>query len=317
MSRLHAVLREQDVACADVGAALLRHLAVSSEAPLARALLAICRDADRSGRANAYHNPAHSREVGVNWFCLALLHNRLAVAGGPALRLDVSAIVVGLCAAFGHDLGHDGRGNVDADGVYHPFWLETMAADQVAARMTAARVSAQAIAWVRCAILLTDSRCGYPILEAAIASDPDDAAPPANPELHVLSQPLARLMASLLRDADLMPSAAMPARDHDARTHEMMIELGRGDVESDWASTDAFLSDLMGARFLSAAGARFQGDLNRLMMLNAARKGRTGGLAGGEARTPDPGPDATDRALITAIGLAEVVGPAAGLRGSP
>jgi hypothetical protein len=270
--------------------------------------LGICADADRSGRANAYHNPAHSREVGVNWFCLALLHNALCDQAGQE-PLSRSQLAVGLCAAFAHDLDHDGVGNADDAGVYRPFWLESLAADHGAGVMATARVGSNDIASVRCAILLTDPRCGYPVLEASLTPDfRVEQTMALRPEFACLVESSVRLMAAILRDADLMPSAAMTACDHDARTREMLIEQGREPQAQDRSSTDAFLSGLVGGRFLSPAGRRFQSDLDHLKALNAARGDALGGLAPQAPDQADDGADKTTAALILALGLEQVIG---------
>jgi hypothetical protein len=308
VSLVHNVLRAREVSCATIGSAFLERLGVSVTAPLAQALLKICADADQSGRANAYHNPAHSREVGVNWFCLAFLHNALSGHSSGFGLLGASDIVVGLCAAFGHDLDHDGRGNTENGGFYRPFWLEARAAEQVASWMEAAGASAEEVAGVRCAILLTDPLSGYPMLEASLKPSFDiEQAVSVRPEFAHLADPAVRLISAMLRDADLMPSAAMAAHDLDARTREMLIEQGRDGAAPDRASTDAFLSGLVGGLFLSPPGARFQGDLDHLKTLNAARGHRPGSLAPGEPAGGDDSTNATAAALISALGLDMVI----------
>jgi hypothetical protein len=310
VSRLHRQLRAQGASCADVGSAFLSKLGVSPTRGLGQALLGICADADRSGRANAYHNPAHSREVGVNWFCLALLHNGLCGRAGLE-PLSRSHLAVGLCAAFAHDLDHDGVGNTDDVGVYRPFWLESLAADRGASLMGAAGAGSQDIAAVRCAILLTDPRYGYPVLEASLTPEfATEQAIALRPEFACLGEASVRLMAAILRDADLMPSAAMPASDHDARTREMLIEQGRDRDAQDRSSTDAFLSGLVGGRFLSPPGRRFQSDLDHLKALNAARGDALGGLAAQASDQADDGADEITAALVLALGLERVIGPA-------
>jgi hypothetical protein len=310
VSGLHRRLRAQGASCAEVGAAFVSKLGLSPTRGLASALLGICADADRSGGSNAYHNPAHSREVGVNWFCLALLHNALCDRAGLE-PLSRSQLAGGLCAAFAHDLDHDGVGNGDDVGVYRPFWLESLAADHGAGVMRTADVGSQDIASVRCAILLTDPRCGYPVLEASLAPDfAIEQAIALRPEFACLVESSVRLMAAILRDADLMPSAAMTACDHDARTQEMLIEQGRDPKAQDRSSTDAFLSGLVGGRFLSPAGQRFQSDLDHLKALNAARGEALGGLAPQAPDQADDGADETTAALICALGLEGVIGAA-------
>lgn len=300
LSAVHGRLRAKKIGCAEVASYFVKRLAVS-EGPTARALDAIAKDADASGVANAYHNPAHSREVAVNWFCLAQLHNAAAADDD---KISDDMMLVGLSAAFGHDLGHDGHGNSDpATGRYRPFHLEALAADRVADRMRKEGVSDGLTELARCAILLTDARCGYPILERSLAESPLAL----DPDFRPLSDPAGRRLCAMLRDADLMPSAGMTAGDYDARTREMLIEQDLPANASDAASTERFLDGLVGGRFLSAPGKAFQADLDDLRRLNQQRQPGRAALADDAGQIASTVNDDELRGLIETLGLADAL----------
>ena len=56
----------------------------------------IAREADRSGFRNAYHNPAHTRDVTVSWANLAVLNNHLHHHERAPLRLEKHGLAIGL-----------------------------------------------------------------------------------------------------------------------------------------------------------------------------------------------------------------------------
>ncbi len=304
LSAVHARLRSSGCSCGEVGAAFLKRLGIGAEAKLARSLAGVCRDADASGLANPYHSPSHSREVAVDWFCLALLQNALADRDPIRRRLSPEQMVLGLCAAFGHDVGHDGCGNQGPDGCYRAFHLERIAACLVGRRLIEAGLAPAQAEIVRCAILITDPRAGYAALEQALRGEP--VGRDVCPEFGALETPAAQLTCAMLRDADLMPSAGMTPADHDERTREMRSEQGRDQGSATPAESDAFLSGLVGGRFLSPAGAAFQADLDRLLTANAARAPGAPGL---ESATPMEEPVEADVArLIEELGLGSLIG---------
>jgi hypothetical protein len=247
----------------------------SERDPLAPALLSIAGEADVSGLTNGYHNPVHSLDVGVIWLTLALLSNRLAErAGSPPLsRRD---LLIGCCAAFGHDIHHDGQGNEalgpDNAPVYVPFRLETRAADFVASRLRANGADADTIQTVRCAILITDVVHGYPVLETALAGATGAIhADAERAEFAALKRPTTRLIAATLRDADILQSAGLTARDHDRQTAALEIERGLPRHALGAEATEVFFEHILGGRFISPGGKRFQGSLDRLRELNRRR----------------------------------------------
>jgi hypothetical protein len=243
--------------------------------PMVPALLAVAGEADASGLANSYHNPVHSLEVGVIWLTLALLNNRLAERTGlPVLRRR--DLLIGCCAAFGHDIHHDGQGNEalgpDNAPIYVPFRLESQAADFVASRLRASGADAETIQTVECAILITDVVHGYPVLETALAGGTGAIhADAERTEFAALKQPVTRLIAATLRDADILQSAGLTARDHDRQTAALEAERGLPRHALGAEAAEVFFEHILGGRFISPGGKRFQGSLNRLRELNRRR----------------------------------------------
>jgi len=256
-----------------------------AESPQARALLMIAREADRSGHGNSYHNPTHSLEVGVIWLTLAMLGQERAEATF-GVHFRPGDLLLGCCAAFGHDIHHDGRGNEIADrsGVkaYEPFRLERLAADCVGAILQLSQVDEPAIEAVRCAILLTDIVQGYPVLEASLRADFDVASlGRLRQEFAALRRPSVRLMCAILRDADVLQSAGLTARDHDRQTAALEAEKGLAPHTLGAYGAKAFFEQILGGQFLSPGGQAFQRNMDELRALNERRltDGRCAGLA--------------------------------------
>jgi len=245
LARLQEHLRGEAVSCAELAASMAQASGVDQRAPLALALAAVAAAADRSGLDNAFHNPAHTREVAVNWWLLARLH------GSAHRPLAREAILLGLTAAFGHDLHHDGRGN-GADDCHVAFRLETVAAAAVDDLLRAAGVSGQCRAAVSAMILCTDVQAGY-----AQLADPDLA----DPRFAALADETTLLSARMLRDADLMPSAGTSITAYRARTAELEQEAGLplGALGGDAAR--GFFDQVVERRFLSPAAQHFAGNL--------------------------------------------------------
>ena len=239
---------------------------------LRAALVEVAAEADRSGCANAYHDPSHSRDVGVIFANL----QRMQIALHPsAYPFDPDLFLSGCCAAFGHDIGHDGKEGGS------PFRLEVIASDIVSAIMTRHQVAAHLIERTRCAILTTDVHRGYRALDDAQhgmflrASDEPVS-------LNALEDFETRNMACLLRDSDVMQSAGLTPQDHDRQTARLERERGMPSHAMGVRGADFFLRDLIRGRFLSEAGRTFQPRLDRLLRLNALRA-RAGRVADGLA----------------------------------
>ena len=237
---------------------------------LRRALVDIGAAADTSGLANAYHNPAHSRDVGVIFANLmrlqASLHQRWETP-------DHTDFLIGCCAAFGHDIGHDGQ-----DGG-PPFRLEQIAADRVGAILDHYSVDPHLIERVYGAIMATEVTNGYRALDEAgrgpLSSDVPDC-------LLGLAVRKNRDTACLLRDADVMQSAGLTPEDHDRQTARLEEERGIPQHSMGVSGADFFLKDLIRGRFLSDAGRIFQPRLDHLLELND-RRARKGAVANGLA----------------------------------
>jgi hypothetical protein len=214
-------------------------------------------------------------DVGVIWLALALLSNRLAERDGST-HLTARELLIGCCAAFGHDIHHDGQGNetLGADNlpVYVPFRLEIQAADFVATRLAASGANAETIEATRCAILITDVVHGYPVLENALVGCAQSIhADVQRSEFAALKRPEIRLIAATLRDADILQSAGLTARDHDRQTANLEAERGLPRHALGAEATEAFFEHVIGGRFISPGGRRFQASLNRLRELNRRR----------------------------------------------
>ena len=261
-------LRETDSGCRAVARVIACCFRDCGETALLRALDGIAAAADRSGAANAYHNPDHSRAVAVSWLNLALIHNDLA-AQGRAAALGAHAFLLGCCAAFGHDLCHDGTSNeaVTAKGarMVVPFRLESIAAAAVLEQFASAGVAGLDADAVRCAILCTDVVHGYPHLEAALAGV-DQPAP-----FSALRDRTCVAIAALLRDADLLQSAGLRPADHDRSTRAVLAERGLAAALSLHQTAEILFGKVLKGRFVSQAGQVFQPNLDRLRALNALR----------------------------------------------
>jgi hypothetical protein len=271
---LSLALQDLD-ACAVSNVQLCRAIAAKADGiadarPIANALIEIGEAADRSGLSNAYHNPAHSRDVGAVFLNLARLEFLDERDRNAALR----TIVLGCCAAFGHDIGHDGG---DSSGA--PFRLERVAAGIVGDILRRNGVPLRLAEMAECAVLTTDVHEGYEILDAALRGAPIQLGPEAPAALRLIADPVTRHLAFLLRDADVMQSAGLSPDDHDRQTRRLEAEQGIPRNTLGARGADFFLRDMIRGHFLSEAGHLFQPRLGRLLYLNDLRAaaGRTGG----------------------------------------
>ena len=277
LAELIVALNDQAVSCGDVARSMLVQLRTNAPPKLSGAVLAIADRADRSGEANAFHNPQHSRDVGVIWLSLALANNRLALAGTAPGRLSDRELLLGMCAAFGHDLDHDGTSNNVAtagpDGTERTtrvaFRLERLAADCVCEALQAHGAEPAEVAAARAAVLTTDIVDGYAMLDAAVS--PSGVAREAAADFAPLRDPAVALLAVILRDADVLPSAGLTAREYDRNTALLEAELGipRHSLGPD--GTEEFFGRVLRGRFLSPPGKLFQPRLDALRALNDVR----------------------------------------------
>jgi hypothetical protein len=276
LAQLIVALNDQAVSCGDVARSMVEQLEASAPS-LRAAMVTIADCADRSGETNAFHNPQHSRDVGVIWLSLALANNRLALAGAAPRRLSDRELLLGMCAAFGHDLRHDGTSNTVAtagqDGVERTtrvaFRLERLAADCVCEALQCHGADAAEVAAVRAAVLTTDIVDGYAVLDAALS--PAGLGHDSGPDFAPLRDPAVALLAVILRDADVLPSAGLTAREYDRNTALLEAELGIPHHSLGPAGTEEFFGRVLRGRFLSPPGKLFQSRLDALRTLNNVR----------------------------------------------
>jgi hypothetical protein len=264
---LSDVLRRLDdtrVTSSDVCRSIGTH-AGASLSSFAKALVEIGEAADASGVRNAYHNPAHSRDVGVvflNLLRLEALHPRAAE------DLSAQDMMIGCCAAFGHDVGHDGI----SDSRGQAFRLEALAADIVGDIMRRHAIEPLYVERAQCAILTTEVQQGYGILEAARRGEKITTSGSNIPSsLRAITDSATRRLAFLLRDSDVMQSAGLSPADHDRQTRRLEAEQGVPRNTLGAQGADFFLRDMIRGHFLSSAGRVFQPQLDQLLHLNDLR----------------------------------------------
>lgn len=241
---------------------------------LAEALLSVAASADRLDTANAYHNPAHLCDVGLVWINLAFLNNRLP-APQKWCDLDDQCLLLGACTAFGHDVGYDRRGNNVAPGPsetakHDSFRMESRAADIVAGILRHHGVGERHILAARAIILATDIVDGYAVLESCLSARFEQARHSSKREFVAFEHPATLLSAAILRDADILRSAGLTARDHDQQTAALERELGMPRPFTP-DETEHFFGHVLGGRFLSPPGQLFQSRLDALRALNRHR----------------------------------------------
>jgi hypothetical protein len=250
----------------------------------------IAREADRSGFRNAYHNPAHTRDVTVSWANLAVLNNHLHHHERAPLRLEKHGLAIGLMAALGHDLRHDGttnhagprrrQGGRGAGRTRIPFRLESIAAEKVGQIMAKSKVDPAKAASVTAAIMATDPVDGYSALEHHAGKFHSDIV--LHEGLAPLQDPACWHVAALLRDADLVTSAGLSAAEHDHQAGLLMQELGLDEETPD--DTERFFGETARGGFASPAGALFMPQFNALRAINRSRAGTGMSLAEAEQR---------------------------------
>ena len=272
------MLRQSGLSCLDIARKIVDRLNTSEIGTLAAALCDICEQADRSGTSNAFHNPNHAREVGVIWFNLALANDRLAETGESPCRLTERELLIGACAAFAHDIGHDGATNtavaIGLDGIKHnvrvPFRLETVAANCACDILRSQNTDPHEVSAVRAMILSTDINDGYHVLDAALGIGAQPPPEP-NPNFAIFSDASVRLMAAMLRDADIMLSAGLTLQDFDRYSRLIEIELGLAPISLGPTEAEKFFRAVLKGRFVSQAGQLFQPRLDALIAINSIR----------------------------------------------
>lgn len=153
----------------------------------------IAMNATHSGRTNAYHNPIHTARVAM---MTAFYSNFSQVSDIDYLK--------NLCAAFGHDKAHPGRGNPSED----PFYNERISATQTGNLMHHCGVDYADVIDVETIILPTSPNGGHEFIKNG--ANPDDPILNQAPELkRICNNPLLHRMACILIDADLFESAGV------------------------------------------------------------------------------------------------------------
>ena len=274
-SALQALLiasRENGATCRNIADEAISAWKIAG--PCREAIARIAEDADASGIDNAYHNPGHTRDVAIAWICLAALHDHLA-ATRPGLSPTSEPLrAAGIIAALGHDLLHEGNRRRKPRGARQdrPFRLEAMAAGRTAAIIAASGVAEPTGRFVSAAIIATEPVHGY----AAIAEAERGAVPDGHPALPALADPGCRLVAAMLRDADIMTSAGLTAAEHARQAEQLTREIGANCGSA--KGSERFFSATVGKGFSSPAGALFTPQLNALRAINAVRLRSGGGM---------------------------------------
>jgi hypothetical protein len=219
LSRLHEALADTEMSNVEVVRLALHLITPGQPTPCTRMAFDLALQADDMGERHPYHNAQHLREVTLNMVNLCVLN----VTRHQRLSLDENDLTMAIALAVGHDLGHDGSTNsisrvVPLDSrslpgdqtemVYVPFLQEDRA---IAAINSAGRRSGVAegdLRRMRAALLATDERAGYQVLDAILdpSTDPEKKAGllGLRPELAELGDSATALhLATMLRDADL------------------------------------------------------------------------------------------------------------------
>jgi len=213
---------------------------------------------------NAYHNTSHFREVVSSMARLLTVNNEMAVSGAKGTELlDGKDMAKCLLAAAAHDLLHDGTNNTAA-GVHTRYRLEDKAFGAADLLMQLSGMKSRDIEDVRVIIRVTDisrDSAGFSphaLLKQAYAETfegLDAEKPLRTKELSRLGKDdTLLLMAALMSDADLTPSAAT-AYDFSRRQTTLMNKENPAIADTD-ASLAGFLKHMMGGSFTSAAGKK-------------------------------------------------------------
>lgn len=260
LAALFDIWRKDPPSTAAVISVAAETLGISGTPALQAALMAgIAADVDPG---NAYHNTSHFREVVSSMARLLTVNNELAVSGAKGAELlDGSDMAKCLLAAASHDLLHDGTNNTVA-GVHTRYRLEDKAFGATKVFMQLAGMKSRDIEDVRVMIRVTDiskDSAGFSphaLLKQAYAETFEGAEvdkPLRAKELSRLGKDdTLLLMAALMSDADLTPSAAT-AYDFSRRQTTLMNKENPAIADTD-ASLAGFLKHMMGGSFTSAAG---------------------------------------------------------------
>lgn len=229
---------------------------------------------------NAYHNPAHTREVLAGGIWLLGANAALAARGaaGAAAPGPAGVARFALLAAM-HDIGHDGAGNVRTDRHGRkrrvPHRLEDRSFGLMEGVLARAGFTAGMIETMRAIIRATDVAlrpAARQLTDHLLLGAPAPAEVP-----HALA-PLrhdreAAALAALLADADVLPSAALtPAyqRLQNARLQQ--------EAEARFSRADmlAFFDVIVGGDMATAGGRLLGANLRRIRAAVAAQPAQEG-----------------------------------------
>jgi hypothetical protein len=262
LAALFDIWRKDPPSTAAVVTVAAQALGIDEDAPAYKAALmaAIAADVDPG---HAYHNTSHFREVTCSMARLLTVNNELAASGAKGTELlDSDSMAKCLLAAASHDLLHSGGNNTVA-GVHQRYRLEDKAIGAAEPFMQLAGMKARDIEDVRVMIRVTDISkdaggfSPHNLLREIYGEtfeDKEIEKRPARPkELARLGKDDRLLvMAALMSDADLTPSAAT-AYDF-SRRQTTLMNRENPDIKDNDASLAGFLKFLMGGTFTSVAG---------------------------------------------------------------
>jgi hypothetical protein len=208
----------------------------------------IALNATQSGRENTYHNPLHTARVAMR---TALYSQFSSLSDHDYLK--------NLCAAFGHDIKHPGRGNPS----HAPIQNERIAATQTGNIMQQCGVHYQDVIDVESIIISTSPNGPHEFIKDG--ADSNSELLQDIPELqNFCNNPLLQRMAAIVIDADLFESAGVDYDTFMNAGRALTTESSNSGENMDFssaASQEYFVNNIIGERgFLSVAGVYLAGD---------------------------------------------------------
>jgi hypothetical protein len=243
---------------------------------------------------NAYHDNSHFREVTAVMTRLLNANDELAEKGVTgAQKLNADDIAKCLAAAAAHDLMHDGLGNT-VDGQHEPYRLENKSIGAAEPLLKLAGMAPADMEDMRVMIRVTDisgKPSPHSLLRQAVSGQ-DVTLPP---ELAALKDnPKLAVMASLMSDADLGPSAATDYKF--SRKMTGLVSKETPVLKDSDATLVGFMQFVVGSHFTSAAGTRTAGNSLKGIFNEASRRKelaeRPAARAGNAAGAPEKKPAA-------------------------
>lgn len=202
-----------------------------------------------------YHNNLHFRKVLLHAARLIGAHNE------PLPVRDIALLLIAACI---HDLGHDGSGNVGADGTYAPGRLERRSVEYAAPYLRAAGLDEASLADLETMIVCTDAArpdnpaCPLTQMRAAamVHFGPQQTGHQPGAGGEIYSTLKARrdlaLLALFLHEADIMNSAGVSCEQTGLETTQFKQE-SRGH-QARPSDVLEFLGTICRGGFISEAG---------------------------------------------------------------